>query len=148
MWSWLTASSTVERTNSKGVAMNEKQLKEKLDVLGELITIRENLIAEQKTLVDNLIPPEIKMQIMEVEAEFDDKLNQVNENINSLESAVKEQVKAFGQSVKGELIQAVWAKPRVTWDNKGLDGFMVAHPEIKAFRKEGEPNVSIRINKS
>jgi len=127
--------------------MNEKQLKEKLDVLGELITIRENLIAEQKTLVDNLIPPEIKMQIMDVEAEFDDKLNQVNENINSLESAVKEQVKAFGQSVKGELIQAVWAKPRVTWDNKGLDGFMVAHPEIKAFRKEGEPSVSIRFNK-
>lgn len=128
--------------------MNEKQLKEKLDVLGELITIRENLIAEQKTLVDNLIPPEIKMQIMDVEAEFDDKLNQVNENINSLESAVKEQVKAFGQSVKGELIQAVWAKPRVTWDTKGLDGFLVAHPEIKAFRKEGEPSVSIRINKS
>jgi hypothetical protein len=128
--------------------MNEKQLKEKIDVLGELITIRENLIAEQKTLIDNLIPPEIKMQIMDVEAEFDDKLNQVNENINSLESAVKEQVKNFGQTVKGELIQAVWAKPRVTWDNKGLDGFMVAHPEIKAFRKEGEPSVSIRFNKS
>lgn len=128
--------------------MNEQKLKEKLDVLGELITIRENLIAEQKTLVDNLIPPEIKMQIMDVEAEFDDKLNQVNENINSLESAVKEQVKAFGQSVKGELIQAVWSKPRVTWDTKGLEGFLVAHPEIKAFRKEGEPSVSIRFNKS
>ena len=127
--------------------MNEKQLKEKLDVLGELITIRENLIAEQKTLIDNLIPPEIKMQIMDVESEFDDKLNQVNENINSLESTVKEQVKAFGQSVKGELIQAVWSKPRITWDTKGLEGFLVAHPEIKAFRKEGEPSVSIRLFK-
>ena len=122
-------------------------MKEKLDMLGELITIRENLIAEQKTLIDNLIPPEIKTQIMDVESEFDDKLNQVNENINSLESTVKEQVKVFGQSVKGELIQAVWSKPRITWDTKGLEGFLVAHPEIKAFRKEGEPSVSIRLFK-
>jgi hypothetical protein len=128
--------------------MNEQKLKEKLDVLGEIIAIRENLISEKQTLLDSVIPAEIKLKMQDIEAEFEDKITQANENINSLESAVKEQVKAFGQSVKGELIQAVWAKPRVTWDNKGLDGFMVAHPEIKAFRKEGEPSVSIRINKS
>lgn len=128
--------------------MNEQKLKEKLDVLGEIIAIRENLISEKQTLLDSVIPAEIKLKMQDIEAEFEDKITQANENINSLESAVKEQVKAFGQSVKGELIQAVWAKPRVTWDNKGLDGFMVAHPEIKAFRKEGEPSVSIRFNKS
>ena len=128
--------------------MNEKQLKEKLDVLGEIIAIRENLISEKQTLLDSLIPPEIKLKIQEIEEEFEDKITHANENVQSLESAIKSEVKAFGHSVKGELVMAVWAKPRVTWDNKGLDGFMVAHPEIKAFRKEGEPTVSIRFNKS
>jgi hypothetical protein len=128
--------------------MNEKQLKEKLDVLGEIIAIRENLISEKQTLLDSLIPPEIKLKIQDIEEEFEDKIKQADENVQSLESAIKSEVKAFGQSVKGELVMAVWSKPRVTWDNKGLDGFMVAHPEIKAFRKEGEPTVSIRFNKS
>jgi len=128
--------------------LKEKQLKEKLDVLGEIIAIRENLISEKQTLLDSLIPPEIKLKMQDIEEEFDDKITQANENVQSLESAIKSEVKAFGQSVKGELVMAVWAKPRVTWDNKGLDGFMVAHPEIKAFRKEGEPSVSIRFNKS
>lgn len=128
--------------------MNEKQLKEKLDVLGEIIAIRENLISEKQTLLDSLIPTEIKLKIQDIEEEFEDKIKQADENVQSLESAIKSEVKAFGQSVKGELVMAVWAKPRVTWDNKGLDGFMVAHPEIKAFRKEGEPSVSIRFNKS
>ena len=128
--------------------MNEKQLKEKLDVLGEIIAIRENLISEKQTLLDSVIPAEIKLKMQDIEAEFEDKITQANENVKSLEDVVKAEVKNFGQSMKGELIQAVWAKPRVTWDNKGLDGFMVAHPEIKAFRKEGEPSVSIRFNKS
>ena len=128
--------------------MNEKQLKEKLDVLGEIIAIRENLISEKQTLLDGLIPPEIKLKMQDIEEEFEDKITQANENIQSLESAIKSEVKAFGQSVKSELIIAVWAKPRVTWESKGLEGFMVAHPEIKAFRKEGEPSVSIRFNKS
>lgn len=128
--------------------MNEKQLKEKLDVLGEIIAIRENLISEKQTLLDSVIPAEIKLKMQDIEEEFKDKIKTANENVQSLESAIKSEVKAYGQSVKGELIMAVWAKPRVTWDNKGLDGFMVAHPEIKAFRKEGEPSVSIRFNKS
>ena len=128
--------------------MNEKQLKEKLDVLGEIIAIRENLISEKQTLLDSVIPVEIKLKMQDIEEEFEDKITQANENVQSLESAIKSEVKAFGQSVKGELIMAVWAKPRVTWESKGLEGFMVAHPEIKAFRKEGEPTVSIRFNKS
>jgi hypothetical protein len=35
-------------------------------------------------------------------------------------------------------------KGRVSWDGKSLDGYMAAHPEISAFRKEGEPSVSLR----
>lgn len=41
-------------------------------------------------------------------------------------------------------MMAVWSKGRVTWDGKGLGGYMVAHPEIEAFRREGKPSVSIR----
>jgi hypothetical protein len=39
---------------------------------------------------------------------------------------------------------AMYTKPRVTWDSKGIEGFSVAHPEINVFRKVGEPSVSIK----
>lgn len=39
---------------------------------------------------------------------------------------------------------AVYNKGRVSWDSSGLNGYMVAHPEITAFRKEGEPSITLR----
>ncbi|MCG3145996.1 MAG: hypothetical protein HONDAALG_03775 [Gammaproteobacteria bacterium] len=49
-----------------------------------------------------------------------------------------------GATVKGAALSAVYAKGRVSWDNKALEGYAVAHPELLAFRSEGAPSVSIR----
>jgi len=46
--------------------------------------------------------------------------------------------------VKGRELEAVYVKGRISWDNKALDGYAAAHPEIGAFRKQGDPSVSIR----
>lgn len=86
----------------------------------------------------------IRPQLNAIEAEWADKLDTVGENIAQLQDAVKSAVVALGESVKGAGLQAVYTKPRVIWDNKGLDGYAVAHPEIAALRRVGEPSVSIR----
>ncbi len=39
---------------------------------------------------------------------------------------------------------AIYSKGRMSWDGKRLDGYATAHPEILAFRSEGQPSVSIR----
>lgn len=82
-----------------------------------------------------------------LEAEYAPLLTSANESAAALEAEIKAEVLAAGASVKGAQLQAVYTKGRVSWDAKALDGFAAAHPEIAAFRKEGDPSVSIRAAK-
>ena len=90
------------------------------------------------------IPPEIKVALNKIDVEFNERQAEVGKQISELTDEIKQDVLNIGETVKGTYKMAVWNKARVTWDNKGLEGFMVAHPEIVAFRKEGEPSVTIR----
>ena len=88
--------------------------------------------------------PEIKAQISEVEAEFEPQEDAIKEKSSELETSVRDEVVELGQSVKGIALQAVFMNGRISWDTKGLDGYIVAHPELEQFRKQGNPSVSIR----
>lgn len=121
--------------------MNAQQM---LDELSELQSQRDALAARKTELVENAIPPEVKTLLADIEAEFAPLLEGVDGNIASLTSQVKDAVLAEGATVKGQHLQAVWAKGRISWDTKALDGYAAAHPEIAPFKKEGDPSVSIR----
>jgi hypothetical protein len=79
----------------------------------------------------------LERQLAEITAPLD-------AQIASLRTAVIEQTLQIGGSVKGSLYQAIYAKGRVTWDGAKLDGYLIAHPELAAARRVGEPSVSIR----
>lgn len=124
--------------------MYEQDIKNKLHQLALYRTGRAAIDLQKQELIDQVLTPEIKGKIVEIEAEFAGKTVALENNITELEKSIKEAVIANGQTVKGMFLQAVYAKGRISWDNKGLDGYTVAHPEIGIFRKEGEPSVSIR----
>jgi hypothetical protein len=105
------------------------------------------LQADVDTLKDKAIPVEVKMALAEIDAEYEDALNAAKDAYAAAESAAKAAIAEHGESVKGQFLQAVWSKPRVTWDAKALDGYALNHPELFAFRKEGAPSVSIRAIK-
>ena len=71
-------------------------------------------------------------------------IEEIEEAIASMKKAIGAEVLAHGAPVKGSVLQAIINKGRVSWDSKLLEGYAVAHPEIKAARKEGEPTVTIR----
>ena len=119
-------------------------IEKKLDELAELYAQRDLAAMDKQKLLDELMTPEIKQKMLEIDAEFADKTEAVNDKIAALEAEVKEAVKHNGASVKGKFLHAVFTKGRVSWDNKGLDGLMVAVPQLAQFRKEGEPSVSLR----
>ena len=102
------------------------------------------LLEKKQQLVDQVITPEIKAKIEEINAEFEPAIVAANEKIDALESSIKQHVIAGGETVKGSVLMAVYSKGRVSWDTKALDGYAVAHPEVGQFRKEGAPSVSIR----
>jgi len=119
-------------------------ISQKIDQLANFQAQRDVLDLEKQSLIDQLIPPEIKARIEEIEAEFSGKREVVDEKITELESEIKEEVIRHGATVKGNFLRVVYHPGRVTWDTKSLDAYARARPELLEFRKQGEPFVSIQ----
>ena len=119
-------------------------IEQKLDQLADLQAQADVVRMKFNELRDQIMTPEIKAQLAEVDAEEATTLEAVKSGIDTLTAEVKSDVLKSSVTVKGKYLQAVWAKGRVSWDTKALDGYAAGHPEIVQFRKEGEPSVSIR----
>ena len=119
-------------------------ISEKLDQLANYQAQKDVLALEKQALIDQLIPPEIKARIEEIEAEFDGKSEVVDVNIAALEAEIREEVLRQGASAKSTFLRVVYHNGRVTWDTKSLDAYARARPEILDFRKQGEPYVTIQ----
>jgi len=117
---------------------------EKLNLLAELREQRTALDEHYTELRQALIPPEIKQALEDVDAEKSGLVSGLDAKIGALEAEIKTDVLLRGETIKGDRIQAIYNKGRVSWDVAALDGYAAAHPEIAQFRKEGEPSVSIR----
>jgi len=89
----------------------------------------------------------IQAELEALAAEYEPVLASAHERVANLEAEVKSDVMTYGGSVKGSQMHAVYTRGRISWDNKGLDGYAVGHPEILTFRKEGEPSISLRAVK-
>ncbi len=116
----------------------------KLNRLAELQAQADEIRLHFQDLREQIMTPEIKSALAEVDAEEATTLDSVAEGIARLTEEVKQEVLTIGASVKGDHLQAVWNKGRVSWDTKSLDGYAKAHPELLDLRKEGSPSVSIR----
>lgn len=115
----------------------------KLDELAELRTAAELTRADYETRRAAILQS-VQAELDALSAEFEPLFEAVEERTRDLEEEIRQDVLAYGQSVKGLEIQAVYNRGRVTWDSKRLDAYAERHPEIIAFRKEGEPSVALR----
>jgi len=86
----------------------------------------------------------IENQLQAIDADYETDLEALGNRLDEDMKFVKTCVLFFGATVKGAGLMAVYAKGRMSWDGKRLDGYATAHPEILAFRSEGQPSVSIR----
>lgn len=123
------------------------EIKTLIDKLADIHAAIDLLNIDRQAQIDALLTPEVRAQISDIEAEFGDKVEAAKANIEELQAQVKAMVLEHGESVKGARMQASFTKGRVSWDAKALDGYAVNHPELFAFRKEGEPSVSFRWHK-
>ena len=89
----------------------------------------------------------VQAELDALEAEYKPLMDSVTENIAALEVEIKNDVLAHGASVKGDRLYAMYSRGRVTWDTQALDRYVSTHPEVKAWRKEGAPSVSLRVVK-
>lgn len=117
--------------------MTATQLLEKLTGL----YARRDLLAMYKKAA---IPAEVQKVLDDIDAEFGPSQDAISQEIALIEAEVKAAVLESGETSKGGSLQAVYAKGRVSWDTKALDGYAKANPAIAEYRKQGEPSVSIR----
>ena len=117
---------------------------EKIEKYSDLTFGIDAINAEKQALIDEVLTPEIKEKLAEIDAEFDPKVDEILQQKSMLESEIKQEVLQAGRTVKGTYHSFIWSKPRVSWDTKSLDGYAAAHPEIQQFRIEGSPSVSVR----
>jgi hypothetical protein len=102
------------------------------------------LTAERQELYDSLITPEIKAKMVEIDAKYSPRLEHLEYKKKALEDDLKASALFHEATIKGVYHAFTFVKGRTTWDNKSLEGYAAAHPEILAFRKIGEPSVSIK----
>lgn len=115
-----------------------------LNRLHELRTASKQTVDEMQALIDAAIPADVRQAIADIHAEYDQTIADINAAVGVLESQVKDAVIQHGATVKADNLMAVYVSGRVSWDDKGLNGYALAHPEITTFRKQGEPSVTIR----
>ena len=78
---------------------------------------------------------------------FDKETAVIQDKIKALESEIKEEVIKLQHSFKGQNIDVIYVKGKESWDGKILTGYAVAHPEILAAKKIGQPTVQFRLHK-
>jgi hypothetical protein len=88
---------------------------------------------------------QIRPQLDALDAELADRLETAASEAARVEAEVRAAILAQGASFKHAGIQATFYRGRVSWDNKGLAEYMRDHPEIEAYRKVGQPTVSLRF---
>jgi hypothetical protein len=112
-----------------------------------LATLRLEIETRQEQLqkdIDKIYTPRIREKVAALQKEHEDANAELLAEIANLENTIRKDTIDNKETVKGEQLMAVYNKPRVSWDSKGLDGYMVAHPEVKVFRSEGDPSITIR----
>ncbi len=123
-----------------------------MDIKQALFELHELKCAAEVTRLDYdakraaILAP-VAAELADLDAEYAPLTAAAQARAAELEERIKAAVVEAGASVKGDALQAVYSKPRVSWDGKALEGYAAAHPEIVAFRTTGAPSVSIRAVK-
>ena len=99
----------------------------------------ENIFEKMQTL------SYLKNHFKKLKNEFDIETEELQNQIKELENEIESQILLIEESIKTDELDAIYNKGRESWDGKILKGYAVAHPEILAARKIGNPTVSFRL---
>lgn len=105
------------------------------------------LDSQRQALIDEILTPEIKAKLKEIDEElapFYQAVNAGSEEEQRLRDEITADVVELKHSVKGRMLQVVYVSPRDTWNTAALEGYAAAHPELNQFKKTGAAGVSFR----
>jgi len=125
---------------------NNQRIAAKLDELSEVQSATEITKLDYEAKRAELLKS-IRSELDALDAEYTPLIESSTARSATLEAEIRNEVLQHGSSVKGKRLYAVYYQGRVSWDTKSLDSFAATHPEIIAFRKQGDQSVSLRAVK-
>lgn len=132
--------------SEKITILNEEQISAALLERSKLqveIAQRNHYRATLRKQIEAKIPQEILDELAALDSEFP--VDGMQDRIAELEEQVRLSVVALGRTVKVEgAASAIYSPGKVTWNTDGLEGLMVAVPQLEKFRKVGKPFTTIR----
>jgi hypothetical protein len=116
-------------------------------LLQELAHLQDQLAAvasEHAAHREAALPARVRARLADLDATYAPQVECLERVIAAQTTQLKHAVLAHGHSVKGHGLQAVFMPGRCTWNDAGLQGYSLVHPEILTFRRVGPPGVSLR----
>lgn len=100
--------------------------------------------AELEKARQDAIPQEVREQLETIEAEYQPKLDALQEKLKSLEGIVKQLALDLETTMKGNVVMVVYRRGSTKWDEKHLERLAAEYPRILEARIEGKPSVAIQ----
>jgi uncharacterized protein YifE (UPF0438 family) len=88
---------------------------------------------------------QIRDQLDAVDGAYSERLQAATEAAANNEQALRALMLRLKHSVTLAGIRAVYTSARVTWDSKAMEAYSQNHPEVREFRKVGNPVVALRF---
>ena len=120
---------------------------EKLDYLFELQRAAEHAERAENELIDEILTSEIRQKINEIKEEFAPKKEAINEKIGQVDKEIRKDVIDKGETAKGVYLECTYSAGRTSWDTKGLNKAIDLIPQLKQYKKHGNPYATIRARK-
>jgi hypothetical protein len=87
---------------------------------------------------------QIQAELDALDAEYNPLFEATDQNAATLEAEIKNDVLLHGESIQAGTYRAVYVQGRISWDNDGMNRYAEVHPDVLQFRKQGQPNVTLR----
>lgn len=123
--------------------MKSIEIVEMLNKLSEMQDQKQVLDLALREKRDEILKP-VAEALADLDAEIKPGMDALDEQIAALREEIESAILQRCETVRGDRLQAVYARGRVTWDTRALIGYAATHPEILEFQKLGEPSVVIR----
>lgn len=122
--------------------MNAKELLEEYTSAEVELNV---LAVEKQRLIDQVITPDIRDRLAEIDLEFQPRQETINQKRADVLDQLRYAVLQEGITVRGSTHMAVYTRPHAVWDTRMLDTLAMAMPDILAAKSESKPSVSVRI---
>lgn len=127
--------------------MTEKEIQELLEKRYNMLLQIQEIEAGYKSMIDKILTPELRAEIAEIEAEQETATKNYKEQLENMETSIRDGVVALKKSVKAKGFgMGVFNKGSAKWDTDGLQKRMLEaqYEWLKNYFDPGKPYCTIR----